>query len=73
MLLAAPAARVFAAGFAFAEDAERIEFSHMHRAVRLLDFTFGRSPFFRLGITRKWLHRLTVPARFAALLHQCFR
>ena len=48
LLLAAPAARVFAAGFAFAEDADRIEFSHMHRAVRLLDFTFGRSPFFRL-------------------------
>ena len=73
LLLAAPAARVFAAGFAFAEDADRIEFSHMHRAVRLLDVTFGRSPFFRLGITQKWLRRLTVPARFAALLHQCFR
>ncbi len=73
LLLTVPVAHVFAAGFAFANNADQIEFEHMLQAVRLLDFTFGRSPFFQLKITKRWLRHLTVPSRLGALLHQSMR
>ena len=62
-----------AAAFAVARDRKRVEFADMHRAVRLLDFTFGRSPFFRMRLARKWIDNLARPRRFAGLLNQVFR
>ena len=73
LLHSAPCAFAMAAAFAVARDRKRVEFADMHRAVRLLDFTFGRSPFFRMRLARKWIDNLARPRRFAGLLNQVFR
>ncbi len=57
-----------AAGFALHRNLDRIDFDAMHRAVRLIDFTFARSPFFRTRIARRWIHTLTCPKQFAGLV-----
>ncbi len=69
LLLAAPAALVLAAAFAADAGKNHVGFDAMHRAVRLIDFTFGRSPFFRLRLARGWIRKLTRPADFAGLLN----
>ena len=73
LLHSAPCAFAMAAAFTVARDRKRVEFTDMHRAVRLLDFTFGRSPFFRMRLARKWIDNLARPRRFAGLLNQVFR
>ena len=57
-----------AAAFALNRKIDRIDFDAMHRAVRLVDFTFARSPFFQLKIARRWIHALTRPKHFAGVV-----
>ena len=55
---------------AFAESGGRTDVTaeDMLRAVRLADFTFSASPFFRLKSSRKWLKQLSQLRAFASLL-----
>ncbi len=55
---------------AFAESSGKaeIEKSDMLQAVRLADFTFSASPFFRLKSSRKWLKQLSQLQAFSSLL-----
>lgn len=41
----------------------------MQRTIRLLDLTFGRSPFFRMRVARRWIRHLARPGRYAGLLN----
>ena len=55
---------------AFAEEKNRTGVCRedMLQAVRLADFTFSASPFFRLRSARKWLNHLSQLQVFATLL-----
>ncbi len=55
------------------EHSESIQYSHMRPAVELADFTFSRSPFFRLKTAGKWCRQLLKPQNFAGLLNECAR
>ncbi len=68
LLLAVVATIAFAAAYAESTEKETVTETEMLAAVRLVDFTFGRSPFFRLSAARGWINRLTRPRTFAALL-----
>ncbi len=68
LLLSVPVVMQLAAAYALAAGDEKIERDKMLRAVRLADFSFGRSPFFRLRAAKRWIRRLAVPKRYAALL-----
>ena len=55
---------------AFAESSGKteVEKSDMLQAVRLADFTFSASPFFRLKSSRKWMKKLSQLQAFSSLL-----
>ncbi len=57
-----------AAAFSLASGNDRISAGAMQRAVQLADFTFARSPFFRLKLARNWMRTLAGPKRFAGLV-----
>ncbi len=68
LLLSVPVVMQLAAVTALAAEKETIDRDEMLRSVRLADFSFGRSPFFRLRAAKRWLRRLAEPKRYAALL-----
>lgn len=73
LLLAACAAFSLANASAAENGAGAIRECDMLRAVRLLDFTFARSPFFRLKSVRKWIAQLAKPEHYAGILNECVR
>lgn len=68
LLLSVPAIFALAAAQARAGGKAAIEYSEMLQAIRLVDLTFAKSPFFRLDLARNLLVRLTRPATFAGIL-----
>lgn len=68
LLVAVPVVFQLAACHAFAAGKTAVGREEMLRAVRLADFSFGRSPFFRLRTAKRWILHLAEPARYAALL-----
>ncbi len=73
LLVSGCAAFALANAFAMEEGAEELRRTDMLRAVRLLDFTFARSPFFRMRGAKKWLKELSDPAAYAGILNECVR
>ena len=67
-LLSVPVVVQLAAAYALAAGKEMIGREEMLPAVRLADFSFGRSPFFRLHAAKRWIRHLAEPKRYAALL-----
>lgn len=75
LLMLPPLAFALAAGFAAASGRTQVDGESMLKAVRLLDHTFARSPFFRLGMARSWLSQQLKPPAYAGLLREtlgCF-
>ena len=72
LLLSVPAIFTLAAAQAKTANLEVIGAAEMLQAVRLVDLTFARSPFFKLKLVRNLLVRLSVPATFAGILNQVF-
>jgi lysine-N-methylase len=72
LLLSAPAIFALAAAQAKAENKTVIGANEMLQAVRMVDLTFARSPFFKLKLVRNLLDRLTIPATFAGILTLVF-
>lgn len=70
LLLAAPMAYSLAAGYARAANRREIGESEMLEAVRLLDFAFARSPFFRLKAAKRWTRQQLKPKNYAGLLRE---
>lgn len=60
--------RSLADAFAEMENKPDVCRENMLRAIRLADFTFSSSPFFRLRSSRKWLKHLSQVQTFATLL-----
>jgi Fe-S-cluster containining protein len=69
LLLSVPVTFTVAAAFARTSKRTVIGVDEMLAAVRLLDLTFGRSPFLQLKLTGKLLVRLSRPATFAGILN----
>ncbi len=69
LLMSACILKALGSGFAMTANTTEISGDAMQRAVRLADFTFGRSPFFRMVLSKRWLTRLSSPKRFAGLLN----
>lgn len=68
LLLFAVLTRSLAEAFAESAGSPIVTRGNMLRAVRLADFTFSASPFFRLNSSRKWLKQLSQLPHFASLL-----
>lgn len=72
LLLSLPVTFVLAAAFVAQKEKPVIDRDDMLQAVRLMDLTFSRSPFFRLRLTRNLLNKLSKPATLAGLLNLIF-
>ncbi len=70
LLLAAPMAYCLGAGYARAAGRREIGEKEMLEAVRLLDFAFARSPFFRLKAAKRWTGQQLKPKNYAGLLRE---
>ena len=68
LLIFAVLTRSLADAFAESGHRQQVSAEDMLRAVRLADFTFSASPFFRLQSSRKWLKQLSQLRPFASLL-----
>lgn len=68
LLIFAVLTKSLADAFAESSGQEKVTAENMLRAVRLADFTFSASPFFRLRSSRKWLGQLSQLQAFASLL-----
>jgi hypothetical protein len=68
LLIFAVLTRSLADAFAEGGNRDNVTAEDMLRAVRLADFTFSASPFFRLQSSRKWLKQLSQLQAFASLL-----
>lgn len=69
LLLSVPVAFTLASAYALAAGKDVIGREAMQRTIRLLDLTFGRSPFFRMRVARRWIRHLARPGRYAGLLN----
>lgn len=68
LLIFAVLTRSLADAFAESGGRSNVAAGDMLRAVRLADFTFSASPFFRLQSSRQWLKQLSQLRAFASLL-----
>jgi lysine-N-methylase len=69
LLLSAPVGFALAASFAVNNKNNIIDRESMLVAVRLLDLTFSRSPFFRLNLAKRLINKLSQPANYAGILN----
>ncbi len=68
LLLVPVVAFSLAGALAWQKRKKEIDGDDMLKTVRLIDFTFARSPFFRLRSARRWIKQLSAPAVYAGLL-----
>ncbi len=68
LLLLPTVAFALASAWAWHDQRREAGAEDMLKTVRLLDFTFARSPFFRLRPARRWIRQLSSPESYAGLL-----
>jgi lysine-N-methylase len=72
LLLSVPAIFTLAAAYARTDNKTAIGAPEMLQAIRHIDLTFAKSPFFKLDLVRNLLVRLSVPLIFAGILTLIF-